>query len=175
MSDNNPTMNFDEAQAFAKRFADHAYAELAWDGWNVIIPTGAEDINQLPDEFKDTPAWEAHSQITGGSQTVLEEWARNSSECNLSDSLLVIARAYNLEQDFRNRYREIFADKAELAGLPQGHDELMKLNTITYLDYKTKRDELTFAAMNEVEAEFAERKRLFEESIAVNNPSNYVG
>jgi hypothetical protein len=153
------TMNYDEAQNFAKRFADHAYAVLDYEGWNVVIPTGAEETLTLPSSFENTPAWEAHNTIVSGGETLLQEWADNNSDYSSETPLLVLARAYNLETDWHKRYRELYNQKALEQNLPITKEQLAELNQITYLDYKSKRDTICYTTMQEVNAEFDVRQQ----------------
>ena len=156
-------MNYDEAQEFAHRFADHAYAELGYDGWNVIVPIGAEESSILPDEFIDTPAWDAHNTIVAGSESVLQEWARNSSDFGYNSPLLVLAKAYNLEEESTARYQELYKTRMIEQKVPYTKEELATLNQITYLDYKQKRDKICYEAMQQITDEFYDRRtELFE-------------
>lgn len=96
--------------------------------WEIYIPTPFSPSSDLPESFKETPAWKLYLKYDVSYDNELSRWGYKNSHSDLP--IEAVADYYNLEIEFANRQYAISSELDEKAGfVPM--DKIINWESIT--------------------------------------------
>lgn len=133
------TMSYDEIVAHAKSMHPNASVSLSSLGghWMISIDTDIEVNEDLPDDFKGTPAWDLYMQFNSSYNNELHHWGDNNGHGWLP--IEGIATMFNMNAKKNAIFKEYVNEKS-LAVLGEPFDWDNATNE-TFTAYKAIREE----------------------------------
>lgn len=95
-------LNFNEMQAKAKELHHDAVVSLENGQWVIHVKTDIHESSELPETFRDTPAWEALATEEDNYGTDLYRWQWKNGHSD--KPLIIAARFYNLKAEIAHAH-----------------------------------------------------------------------
>lgn len=113
-----------EINEYAKTI--HPDAKARWNDYNWVIEIPTEFVGpiELPESFRDTPAWEADHEYEGSYGSTLARWAYKNGYG--SQPIEIVAMHYNLQMNRYGYEYEWFKNEVERLGLTEEYEEFEK-------------------------------------------------
>ena len=109
------TATYDQMKERAAAMHPDAKLSLEYGKWVITIETELEEPHELPERFRDTPAWDKYNQLESG-ENGLYRWIRKGGEGSDSFPLEVNAEYYNLAAEKHILLRQWYDTKMKEVG-----------------------------------------------------------